>query len=225
MGSEVFSEFATMAQQLYEEPDVEGTVDKIAEFAKDALDCDYVGVMLVHSKNHIETAAATSPIVDKADALQVELQEGPCLEAIVDNRWFLIRDTAQEERWHTWCQTVAEFGIRSVLSMQLAVGSARLGALNVYAVDTDRFTRDDIAVAGIFAGHASVALGAARDEDSLREAIDARHVIGQAQGILMERYSLDAGQAFSILRRYSQNKNLKLRLVAEQLIASRSLPS
>ncbi len=77
----------------------------------------------------------------------------------------------------------------------------------------------------IFGGHASVALATARNEDSLRQAIDARHVIGQAQGILMERFDLNADQAFSVLRRYSQDKNLKLRAVAEEMIASRVLPS
>ena len=70
-----------------------------------------------------------------------------------------------------------------------------------------------------------MALATARNEDSLRQAIDARHVIGQAQGILMERFDLNADQAFSVLRRYSQDRNLKLRAVAEEMIASRELPS
>ena len=76
----------------------------------------------------------------------------------------------------------------------------------------------------IFGQHASVALATARREAGLRQAIDARHLIGQAQGILMERFDLTADQSFAVLRRYSQENNVKLRSVAAEIIETRKLP-
>ncbi len=86
------------------------------------------------------------------------------------------------------------------------------------------FDEDDVAMAHIFGQHASVALATARREAGLRQAIDARHLIGQAQGILMERFDLTADQSFAVLRRYSQENNVKLRSVAAEIIETRQLP-
>jgi AmiR/NasT family two-component response regulator len=80
-------------------------------------------------------------------------------------------------------------------------------------------------MAHVFAQHASVALATAKREEGLRVAIDTRHLIGQAQGILMERFGLTADKAFSVLRRYSQDHNVKLRDLAEELVNTRELPS
>jgi GAF domain-containing protein len=217
--------FADMARLMHQEPDVEQTVDRVAELAKQSLACDCAGVMLVHGGKQVETAATTDALVEKADKLQMECRQGPCLEAIWDHGTFVIDDTTTERRWPEWCRQVAGLGVRSVLSLRLFTHNNTLGALNLYSVEPGRFDEDDVAVAAIFAGHASVALAAARNESSLRQAIDARHLIGQAQGILMERFNLDADQAFSILRRYSQDKNVKLRTVAEEMVSSRRLPA
>ena len=70
-----------------------------------------------------------------------------------------------------------------------------------------------------------IAISSASQEDNLTAAIDARKVVGHAQGILMERYHLDADRAFAVLQRYSQDHNVKLRIVAERLIATRQLPT
>lgn len=96
--------------------------------------------------------------------------------------------------------------------------------MNLYASDPGRFDSDDLAVAHVLARHAAVALARSREQTSLWRAIDARKLIGQAQGILMERFDLDADRAFAVLRRYSQDNNLKLREVAQRLIDSRRLP-
>jgi hypothetical protein len=83
---------------------------------------------------------------------------------------------------------------------------------------------DDEAIAHILARHASVAVSAARQEETMATAVDARKLVGQAMGILMERFDVDGDRAFAILRRYSQDTNTKLRDVARQLIKSRQLP-
>ena len=87
--------------------------------------------------------------------------------------------------------------------------------------EVDAFDDDDVAVATIFSRHASVALAAAHNEDGLQVAIDARKLIGQAQGILMERYDIDADRAFTFMRRQSQDRNEKLRDIAQWIIDHR----
>jgi GAF domain-containing protein len=99
-----------------------------------------------------------------------------------------------------------------------------LGVLSLLSVNPNAFDRDDIAVGHMLARHAAVAVANATNEQNLRAAIDSRKLVGQAQGILMERYRLDADQAFAVLRRYSQDYNIKLREVAQRLIETRELP-
>jgi AmiR/NasT family two-component response regulator len=72
--------------------------------------------------------------------------------------------------------------------------------------------------------HATVAIATVQQASTLAEAVEARGLMGQAQGLLMERFALDAEQAFAVLRRYSQNNNIKLHVVAAQLITTRQLP-
>ena len=79
-------------------------------------------------------------------------------------------------------------------------------------------------MAHVLARHAAVAVAATREQAQLWQAIDARQLVGQATGILMERFALDADRAFDVLRRYSQHHNLKLHEVATRLIESRRLP-
>jgi GAF domain-containing protein len=216
-------DFAEMAAQLGAEPTVEETLARVLEYAMGAVGCDYAGLLMVRSRR-VESAAVTDPIVERADQLQMQHQEGPCLESIWQHEWFLIDDTATDPRWPKWGPAVCELGIRSALSTRLAERGRAFGALNLFARETGRFDADDASVGQIFGRHASVALANARQEANLAQAIDARHLIGQAQGILMERFALDADQAFAVLRRYSQNHNIKLRDVARRVVDTRRLP-
>jgi GAF domain-containing protein len=129
-------------------------------------------------------------------------------------------------RWPQWSTTVAELGIASMLAAELIGSQAqRLGSINVYWSHPRTFTADDIAFVNIFARHAAHALAGSLDKAGLGMALDSRKRIGQAQGILMERYGLDEARAFEVLRRYSQDHNIKLRYVAEHLITARHLPT
>lgn len=214
--------FAEMALQLHEEPTAERTVERIAEFAMTTVGCDDAGILLARGRNQIETAAATSSRVGESHNLQIV--QGPCLDAIEGASHHLSGEIRTDERWPLWGPAVADLGIRSVLSVRLETRERRYGSLNLYDERPNAFDDDDIAVASIFVGHASVALASAHNEDGLLLAIDARKLIGQAQGILMERFDLDADRSFEFLRRQSQHHNIKLRKVAEWVVANRSSP-
>ena len=217
-------DFAEMAMALHHEPDVTETLEGIVRHARDGLACDHVGIHVLHNRE-VETAAATDPLIERADQLQMELGEGPCLEAVLTSQTFVVDDTATDPRWTRFGPLAAELGLHSIMSTPLRTATQTMGALNFYCADPRMFDEDDVSVAQIFAAHASVALSVARHEEGLRLAIDARHLIGQAQGILMERFGLTADKAFVVLRRYSQNSNTKLREVAQHIIDTRELPT
>jgi GAF domain-containing protein len=218
-------EFARLAVELHEQSGVTETVDVVLEYAQRAVGADTSSVMLLQDRRTIEIAGATDQVAVRADELQLECDEGPCLDAAIEVDSFRIGDTLDDPRWPTWGKRVGrELNIRAVLSIRLNTPSARIGALNLYSFRPGGFDADDDAVAHLLAPHASVALAATRTEANLWQAIDARKLIGQAQGILMERFDLDADQAFAVLRRYSQDHNVKLREVAQRLIETRRLP-
>lgn len=219
--------FAQLAVELHEQPGVAETLDTVLRYALSAVHAESGSVMLLHrGGREIEIADRTDATAERADRLQLETGEGPCLAAARDNTdSAVIGDTKTDERWPVWGKRVADdLGIRSVLSVQLGTPSARVGALNMYAGVPGRFDVDDQAVAHVLARHAAVAVAGSLQVANLWQAIDARKLIGQAQGVLMERFDLDADQAFAVLRCYSQDTNTKLRDVAQRLIDTRSLP-
>lgn len=222
--SERFAEdLAEMAAALHDEPTLEETVERVLEYAQKAVDCSHAGVLLVHGGGRIETVAASDDLVARLDLLQVE-HGGPDLDLLAhlpDS--ITVEDTATESRWPGWTPEVASHGLRSVLSVRLHTMTSTLGALNLYSTEAGHFTEQDREVAHLFARHAAVALSSARTTANLWKAIDARRLIGQAQGILMERFDMDADQAFAVLRRYSQDHNVKLHVVAERLVETRLL--
>jgi GAF domain-containing protein len=154
----------------------------------------------------------------------METGEGPDFSALGDKLSVIVDDTTTDRRWPQWADMVASAGIRSLLNVRLYTTVSTIGTLNLYGRRPHQFSADDQAVAHVLARHAAVAIGAARKERNLWQAVDARKRIGQAQGILMERYDLTEDKAFAVLLRYSQDKNIKLRLVADQLVEQGSLP-
>jgi GAF domain-containing protein len=222
--SAVADVFARLALELHEEPSVEETVEAVLQFALQAVKCTHAGVALSHRGGRLETVAVTHPVVEQSDQLQLECDEGPSLDVIAERDTILVPDTIGELRYPDWAPKVAALGLRSVLSVRLATTGSTLGVLQLFNTEPSAFETDDDAVAHILARHASVALANARQEASLWQAIDARKLVGQAQGILMERFGIDSDQAFAVLRRYSQDNNIKLRDVAQRLIDTRRLP-
>ena len=222
---EVAAAFARLATELHGRPGVEETVEAVLQFTLQAVDCTHAGVVLARRGGLSLTGAVTDPVVEQADQLQLEHGEGPALTAIAGGAESVyIADTTIDQRWPAWSPKAAALGLRSVLALRLHADGITLGVLELFQTEPAGFDTDDDAVAHILARHASIAVAVAREEASLRQAVDARKLVGQAQGILMERFNVDADRAFAILRRYSQDNNVKLRDVAQRLIDTRELP-
>ena len=216
-------ELAQLAIALHDEPSVIETVDMVLEYALRALDCDYAGVIFLHGRSRVETAAATDPLVEKLDQVQIECGEGPDLDVLLGPLGVLVTDTQTETRWPNWARRVSSYGIRSLISIRMYTSATTVGTLNFYDREPHCFDHRDQEIAHLLARHAAVALASARTTENLWMAVDARKLIGQAQGILMERYSLNVDQAFAVLMRYSQHKNVKLKDVAQHLVDGREL--
>ncbi len=218
--------FAAAARSMHVERDVQNTLDRAVALAVDLIDgCDEAGVSLVHRSKRIDTQAASSEAVRRGDAVQYELGEGPCLDAIWDAETVSSHDLAVEPRWPRWSKAVmAELGVRSMLSFRLFADKDTLGALNLYSRRVDGFSDEDLNEGQSLAAHVAVALAAAQEIGHLNVAVAARTVIGQAEGILMERFDLTADQAFAVLRRVSQDSNTKLHAVATELVRTGKTP-
>ena len=219
--------FARLAVELHDAPGVEETVEAVVQFALQALNCTYAGVALHSRGSRTTIAAVTDPIVADIFERQISTANGPLVAALQDRTTIRIRDTKLDDRWPEWAAKVAELGVRSVLDVPLAIGNGAgpsVGVLGLYSPDADAFGEDDEAIAHILARHASVAVASARHEETMAQAVDARKLVGQAMGILMERFDVDDDRAFAILKRYSQDTNTKLRDVAQQLVDTRKLP-
>ncbi|MEI8410830.1 MULTISPECIES: GAF and ANTAR domain-containing protein [unclassified Kribbella] len=219
--------FARLAIELHDAPGVEETIEAVVQFALQALSCTYAGVALYSRGSQAEIAATTDPVVADVYSLQISSQNGPLVTALRERTTVLIRDTLTDDRWPEWAEKVAALGVRSVLDVPLATGDAprsTVGVLGLYSPTPDAFSEDDEAIAHILARHASVAVASARHEETMAQAVDARKLVGQAMGILMERFDVDGDRAFAILKRYSQDTNTKLRDVAQQLVDTRKLP-
>jgi GAF domain-containing protein len=223
-GRSAAERFAQLALDLHDSGGVEETVQAVVDFGLQALDCSHAGVALIVSGGRLEIPAVTDPVVAEIYALQICGGDGPLAESMRDHSTILVRDAAADERWPQWAGKVLELGVRSVLDVPLTTSRGTVGVLGLYSAKPDAFGPDEEAIAHILARHASVAVASARHEGHLAQAVDARKLVGQAMGILMERFDLDSDQAFAVLRRYSQDTNTKLRDVAQQLIETRKLP-
>ncbi len=218
------SALAEAARQVADNPEVQEALQSVVDLAMTSCNCTGASVTLVRADGGAETTATSDALVEQADDLQYAFDEGPCLRAAEEGGAYLITNTATDARWPKWGPAVAELGLHSVLSIHLFTDHRVLGALNLYYESIVDFSDDEVEVAKVVAAHASVALAKLRSERDLWRAIDSRHLIGQAQGILMERFKLSPEKSFSVLRRYSQQHNLKLHEVAGALVNTGRLP-
>jgi transcriptional regulator with GAF, ATPase, and Fis domain len=199
---------------------VDATLDRIVHTARRSLPgIDHVGVSVSRRDGGIETRAATGDLVLALDELQYRLNEGPCLYAIAAATVVRVEDAAHDERWPRYMPEAVRRGVRSQLGLQLGLDGETLGGLNLYSTSVDRFDDEVLHTAELFAVHAALAMGRARTEEQLRSGMSSRSEIGQALGLLMERYSIDGDAAFAFLSRASSVNNTKLRDVAAEIVA------
>jgi GAF domain-containing protein len=174
-------------------------------------------ITMVRKDRHCYSAAATSTLASDFDVLQDETGEGPCLDAIWNQETIRVDDLGSDPRWPVLGPRAAERGVGSMLCIQLFVHRDTLGALDLLAHATSAFTDESEHVGLLLASHAAIAAADAHHFENVSGALVNRDVIGQAKGILMERFKITSDQAFAVLAKVSQDTNRKVSAVAEEL--------
>jgi hypothetical protein len=189
--------------------------------------CDLADVMLVKPSG-ATTPVATDPLAVALDRAQVEAGEGPCRHVALDGDAVVrVDDLGTDIRWPSFGPKAVALGVCSALSYRLYLGedrAHRIGALNLYGHRAHAFDDGAVGLGEVLAAPCATVMSSAIEIEGLRTALGSRDTIGQAKGILMERYNIDGAAAFDLLKETSQERNLKLNLVAEQLIEQRRLP-
>ncbi|MER7684597.1 GAF and ANTAR domain-containing protein [Streptomyces sp. NPDC097610] len=228
---EVWEQFAValaeMARDLLAQDTVQGTLDRVVEHATVLINgCDDAGVLTVR-RGEVRPLAATSDVVRRADRIQQDLREGPCFDAVTDRQQiYTIEDLSRpHERWSHFAPELRRLGMGSVMGFLLFTEDDELGALNLYSRRPRTFDEAAQRAGWILASHAAVAFSAARTHQQLGDALETRHEIGEAMGILMERYSLTEDAAFKLLKKASQDHNIKLREIARRICETGEKPS
>ena len=210
----------------HEHGNVDRTLEAITQAAVRAVphvaEC---GISYVVRRTEVQARAATSQVPREVDALQERLQQGPCLSAIWDEETVRVADVATDERWPDFAREAPALGVASMLCFRLFVEGDSLGALNLYASVPHAFDAEAEAVGQVFASHAAIALAGAEHEENLRAGLDSRDLIGQAKGILMERFKVTGPAAFTMLVEVSNRTNRKLVDVAGELARTGTTPA
>lgn len=184
---------------------------------------DYAGITMVGESGQVSSIAGTHEYAEILDDVQHQVGEGPCLSAAWAGHMVAIADLADDDRWPNYREAaVTRTPVRSVLSFELHTEGRSLAALNFLAESPGAFTADSMEVGIVYATHTTLAWNSLHRERQFRSALASRDVIGQAKGILMERYDIDAIEAFDLLRRLSQEDNVKLAELADLVVRTRS---
>lgn len=219
-------QLSELARDLQEEQTLQDTLQGIVDAAVDNVPgAEFAGVTVVEDRREVKTPAMTDELVRASDQAQYETRQGPCLDAVYEEQTVLLPDMRTEQRWPDFTKRAIDLGVGSMLSFQLYVTGDNLGALNLYSTTPEGFGDESEHIGLLLASHAAVAMAGAQRQEHLVRAIETRDLIGQAKGILMERYRVTADQAFTLLIRVSQTTNVKLRDVAEHLATTGELAS
>jgi GAF domain-containing protein len=217
---DILAGLAEAARLIYNAPDLPTTLNTTVRAARLALPgIDHVGISISYRDGRVETVAATDQLVWDLDQLQYELNEGPCLEAIREAGVVEVNNLAEHEsHWPRFVPRAAALGLRAQMGLRLYVDDHTLGGLNLYSTASDTIDPAVREAAELFATHAALEMGHVRREENLNAALATRKLIGQAIGLVMERYELDEDRAFKYLVQVSQHSNVKLRDVAAEIV-------
>jgi GAF domain-containing protein len=223
---EVATALHELAHLLLSEDDISTTLQRVVDLAARSIEgCDAAGVTLDDQEGYL-TAASTDERTLEVDQGQYAVGDGPCLTAMREVAIVRVSVDEAEARWPRFAADARSHDVLSFLAAPLVVRGRAIGALNLYSRSPDGFTKVDDVLVSLYGAQAAIALtnartyeGARRLSEQLQEAITSRAVIEQAKGVLMGEHHVSADEAFDLLRNRSTRSNVKLRIVAQQIVA------
>jgi GAF domain-containing protein len=214
----VVTAMAHVAKSMGEGAERERVLHAVTSAACEAIPgADYVTITMAYPDGTLDTLAPTDETGRLADQAQYELGEGPCLTAIGVEHTIRSEDVPSDDRWPRYVQRATELGIGSQMAVEIFRSGGTCAGLNVYSKTRGAFD-ESRNIVELFASQAAIAMNFVRTKQTLEEALESRKTIGQAIGIVMERFRINEDQAFAFLVRTSQDGNLKLRAVAQKLV-------
>jgi GAF domain-containing protein len=212
---------AQAAQEIDQSRTLEETLDAIVHATRSSLPAfDHVSISERHTDGTWETRSGTGQLAWELDAVQYDLRAGPCVEAIEQQSVVVVQRLRHEQRWPQYIPAAIEKGVLAQVAVRLFARGRHVAGLNLYNTRTDAVEEDWVETARLFATHAAIALGHAQEEHHLHQALASRKTIGQAIGILMERYQINEDRALQFLMRASSASSIKLRDIAEEVVAT-----
>ena len=211
-----------LADLVYSGDDYSEMYEAICKAALHLVDgCDHASIML-RKNDRFVTSAASDDTARLIDRLEREVGEGPCVDAIEEEAAQLDADLTEAPTWPKLRERiVAETPVRGMAGFRLLVDNRKVGALNLFSDRPRALTGDSVDQAAVLAAFASVALMAATHKEqarTLREGLDSNREIGKAIGLMMAFHKVGDDEAFAILRKASQDMNLKISEIAGQIV-------
>ena len=220
---EVAEAMRSSSQRVAEDHADQSPLDGLVSVTLDRVPgATWVSVSVLRSE-HFITAASTADQAVRADALQYELGDGPCVQAVLTNSLYVTGEVNSDPRWNQWGERVrSEVGVHSVLSQRLHLQNQDevVAGLNIYSDASDAFDHAAVGIALILATHGALALSermASRRAENLSKALQSNREIGVAMGVLMNQHRFTRQEAFDVLRVASQNSNRKLAHIAVEV--------
>jgi GAF domain-containing protein len=231
--ADVVRSLVEMADTLVDDYDIVDLLTGLADRCVHLLGVSAAGVMLASPAGSLGLVASSSEAMRLLELFELQAQEGPCLDA------FRTGEPVQHEnlqagtgRWPLFSAAALRAGFASALALPLRLRETTLGALNLFSVTRAPMAGADLIVARAFADLATLSIAqhrasaeAQRLNEQLSAALTSRVVIEQAKGVISERTGVDLAQAFSRLRAYARNHNLRLTDVARAAIDGTLDPS
>jgi transcriptional regulator with GAF, ATPase, and Fis domain len=220
--------FSALAEIIYHGSDASEVYAAICVAATlTVTGCDHAS-LLVRRDNRYVTIGASDRIAQRIDDMERIAGDGPCVDAIEEETPQIETDLTTPSQWHQLAaRLVAETPVRGAMGFRILVDQRKTGALNLFSDKAGVFDTQSAGQAIVLASFASVAINAvAQGEDvaTLRRGLMSNREIGKAVGMLMMLHGVSEHEAFDVLRRYSQDLNIKLADVARTVIESRGNP-
>lgn len=213
---------AELARAIAVPRTLEQILDDVTAAAVDLIPgADAAGVLLVEKSGDFDSLADTDGLVAQLDKLQHDFGEGPCAQAAIQQTIVRSDDLRSETRWPRYAPAAVQHGVLSSLSFKLYTADRTAGALNLFGFQAGVWDTDAETTGAVLAAHAAAAILARRHGEQMQVALSTRDRIGQAKGIIMERYGVDDVRAFEMLRLISQESETKLAEVAQRVIETR----
>jgi GAF domain-containing protein len=217
--------FVGLADTLVAEYDVHDLLHRLTTGSVELLPVDAAGLMLSDQRGNLQVMSSSTEQARLVELVQLQADEGPCLDCFRTSRQVATADLAGPTRWPRFAPQAVAAGYRAVHALPLRLRSETIGVLNLFRTEPGTLVSDDLRIGQALADVATIGIlqeRALRHKEILAEqlqgALNSRVVIEQAKGVLAERHGVDMAAAFALLRSHARSTNRRLSDVARDVV-------